>query len=356
MTRLNATFNRTAGAPLAGPGFVAGVDFGSTKLLAAVFAPDGRMVGRAKMKTRARELPVAEVLDRVARCAAAAAHQAGATTSNLTATAVGAPGPIDPRTGVLFAGPNLGWGETPLRGELERRLGCPVLLDNDGRLAVEGEAALGAGRNARHWLAIWLGTGVGGGLVLDGRRYTGSAGMAGEIGHVTVDRKGPRCQCGGQGHLDTTAGRVGIVTRIAEAVERGARTALTEIAGKTLAKATSGDLAEAWARGDRVVDREIRRAAESLAAAIGAFATLLNPELVVLGGGVTEALGERFLELVRERTEGEGMGWATADLRIVASELGDDAGVVGAALRARRARPAATYSGLSATVEGAAAA
>ncbi len=329
-------------AALAGEGYVAAVDLGGTKILAALFDPQGRIVARAKKPTGADHSPAA-VIDRMVDCIYAASGDAAVAAAQVLACGVGAPGPIDPQTGTVEVAPNLGWEQVPLRAELERRLGIPVAVGNDVRVAVLAESVAGAGRGVRHMVGIWPGTGVGGGLILDGQLYHGAHDLAGEIGHITVKLGGPRCGCGGRGHLEALASRTAIVREIAKAVKKGEKTVLTRIVGreKDLLKATSGDLAEAWEQGDKVVSKVLDKAAKALAAGIASVANLLNPELVVLGGGVIEGLGEPYVEEIRRRVRKHPLYGATRDLRIVKAALGDDAGITGAALLARRAVVAA---------------
>jgi glucokinase len=322
-------------SPLAGEGYVAAVDLGGTKILAAIFDADGKIVSRTKKPTGHDHTP-AVILDRIAACVRQAAQGAGIAPETLRAVGLGAPGPIDQNEGTILIAPNLDWENVPLRGELESRLGIPVEVGNDVRVAVIAEHGVGAGRGAKDMVGIWPGTGVGGGLILNNTLYTGSRAFAGEIGHITVKAGGPRCACGGRGHLEALCSRTAIVRAIAKAVKRGRRTLLTKLTGKDVARATSGDLAAAWTRGDRVVIEAVDDAARYLALGIASIANLLNPELVVLGGGVVEGLGEPLVAQVRAHVSKMPLTSSTGPLRIVKSALGDDAGITGGALLARR--------------------
>ena len=324
----------TQTTPLAGAGHVAAIDLGGTKILAAIFAPDGSVVSRAKTSTDA-ERGASVVVDRMAEAVRDAAREAGVEPASLAGVGVGAPGPIGEDGGVVQVAPNLGWIEFPLRDELAGRLGRPVFLGNDVSVAVLAEHRVGAGRGTRHMVGIWPGTGVGGGIIADGRLYGGARQMAGEIGHITVKAGGPKCGCGGRGHLEALCSRTAIVKEIAKQAKRGAKTELSKIAGKDLMRATSGDLRKAYEREDKLVVKVLDRAARYLALGIASAANLLNPELVVLGGGVVEALGEPFVERVRALTRKQPLEAVTRDLRIEASQLGDDAGITGAALLVR---------------------
>ncbi len=322
-------------APLAGDGYVGAIDLGGTKVLAAIVAPDGQIVSRAK-KSTGKDARPGPVLDRLAETVRKAAESAGIEVSQLRAVGLGAPGPVDAEAGVLHAAPNLdGWKDVPIAEELSRRLGVPVGLDNDVRVAVMAEHAAGAGRGVRSWVAIWPGTGIGGGLVLDGQLWRGATGAAGELGHITVQAGGPRCGCGARGHLEALASRSAIVRYLARRAKKGHKTMLTQLAGE-VEDSKSGDLAEAFQKGDKEVVRAIERAAKYLAIGIASVANTVNPEMVVVGGGLTGALGEPFIRLIAKELEGRPMRTATDGLRIVQSQLGDDAGIAGAALVARR--------------------
>jgi glucokinase len=334
------------GSPLAGAGHVGAVDLGGTKILAAVFDAEGQIVSRAKLPTGRDHTP-AVVLDRIADCLREAARRAGVAPESLAAVGLGAPGPIDLASGTILLAPNLDWVDVPLRAELEARLGVAVEVGNDVRVAVLAEHGVGAARGARDVVAIWPGTGVGGGLILDDRLYTGSQAFAGEIGHITVKAGGPRCGCGGRGHLESLCSRTAIVKRVARAVRAGEKSVLTRKTGKDVTRAASGDLAWAHARGDKVVGKAVDEAARYLALGIASMANLLNPELVVLGGGVVEGLGERFVEQVRAYVAGMPLTSSTGSLRIVKSTLGDDAGITGGALLARRTQVARRETGVS---------
>ena len=319
---------------LGGDGHVGAIDLGGTKIFGAVFAPDGRIVGRSTVLIGRDHTPTS-VVDKMVDAVDAAARAAGVARRDLRAVASGAPSPVELGSGIVVHAPNLGWHRFPLRDELGRRLGVPVAVENDVRAAVLGENAAGAGRGVRNWVGVWPGTGIGGGVVLDGQLWRGSSNSAGEFGHMTIKAGGPRCGCGGRGHLEALASRTGIVNAIVRAVTRGQRTILTDWLGHDLAATSGADLGRAWTAGDAVVSRVVDEAAGYLALGIASIANCVNPELVVFGGGVVEGLGDRFLELIARKLRGQEMVTATDPLRLVRCQLGDDAGLCGAALVAR---------------------
>jgi glucokinase len=337
--------------PLAGEGHVAAVDLGGTKILAAIVAPSGQIVSRAKRPTGKDHRP-GPVLDRIADCVRRAAQDAGVEPGQLRGVGVGAPGPVDPEHGALRSAPNLeGWHDVPVVAELERRLGVPVALDNDVRVGVIAEGAAGAGRGCQDWVALWPGTGMGGGIVIGGEVLTGANNSAGELGHITVKADGPKCGCGGRGHLEAMASRGAIVRWIARQVEKGEKTSLTRKVGRDVRNAKSADLREAFDAGDKLVTKAIERGAKYLAIGIASVANAVNPELVVLGGGLIEAMGEPYVRLIEKNVRTHTLKAATAELRVVAAQLGDDAGITGAGLIARRlsARPHANARDVAAS-------
>ena len=191
-----------------GPGadLVIGIDLGGTKALAGVISPDGTVLGRSKVSTRSHG-DAAALLAEVASCARAAVADAGVALERVQAAGIGVPGPIDLATGVVSTAPNLGWQNVPVRDLLAQQLGIPVAVDNDVRVATLGELELGAGRGAQRVVTFFVGTGIGGGLVLDGQLFRGAHGSAGEIGHTFVALGGPKCGAGHRGCLEAVASR-----------------------------------------------------------------------------------------------------------------------------------------------------
>jgi glucokinase len=244
------------------------------------------------------------------------------------------PGPLDRTRSVVAVAPNLGWEDLAVREELERRVSKSVFLENDVRAAALSEHKLGAGRGHESMLAIFIGSGVGGGLVVDGRLYHGESGGAGEVGHMVIRAGGPRCGCGRAGCLESMAARDAVGRYVIEQVARGQRTVLTEILHGNLRAFTSRDLATAVAQDDAVAIRAARRSARYTGLAIGGVVNLVDPGVVVIGGGIAEALGDRYVRWAAEVARRQMLSDAQRSIPIVASALGDDAGLLGAALTA----------------------
>ncbi len=314
---------------------VVGIDLGGTKALAGVVDANGTVRSRVWLPSRDLVGRPAELLDRLAEGAAAAADQADVPFATIAAVGVCVPGPLDSSRSVVAIAPNLGWVEVAVRQELEGRLPHKsVFVENDVRAAALSEHKLGAGQGYDSMLAVFVGSGVGGGMVFDGRLYHGAHGGAGEIGHMIVRAGGPRCGCGRAGCLEAMAARDAVTRYVIREVDRGHRTALTDILHGNLRALTSRDLALAIAQNDAVAVRAARRSARYSGLAIGGVVNLLDPAIVVIGGGIAEALGQRYVDWAKEIAYRQILASSAREVPIVASKLGDDAGLLGAALTA----------------------
>jgi glucokinase len=242
----------------------------------------------------------------------------------------GAPGPLDTKSGVVLLTPNLGWVDFPLRQIIRDRLGLPAQLDNDANCAVLGEWWVGAARGTRHAIGITIGTGIGGGLILDGRLYHGASDVAGEIGHTTIDTEGRRCKCGNYGCLEAYASGPNIALRAIEAMEAGAETRLASYVGGDTSKITAQTVYEAAHDEDELALEVVNDTAKFLGAGIANLLNVFNPEVVVICGGVTLA-GDRLFTPLRRETARRAFKPAVAACRIVPGELVGTAGVYGAA-------------------------
>src|SRR5438477_1460758 len=314
---------------------VVAIDLGGTKALAGVVDADGAVRSRVWLPSRDLSGRPAELLDRLADGAGEAAAQADLPFEAVGAVGICVPGPLDSTRSVVAMAPNLGWVELAVREQLERRLPRKqVFVENDVRAAALSEHKLGAGRGYESMLAVFVGSGVGGGIVVDGRLSHGAHGGAGEIGHMVVRAGGPRCGCGRAGCLEAMAARDAVARYVIQQVNRGAHTVLTDILGGNLLALTSRELALAISRSDAVAIRAARRSARYVGLAIGGVVNLLDPAVVVMGGGIAEALGQRYVEWAREIACRQILASDARDVPIVASSLGNDAGLLGAALTA----------------------
>jgi len=310
---------------------VVGVDLGGTKILAGVFNSQLKCLAREKLTTKA-ERGAEAVIDRIAHCVCDAVDECDLSLKQIRGVGIGSPGSIDSDAGkVIFAG-NLGWKDVPLRKELEKRLDVPVHVGNDCKNCVLGVHQVEFGGKPRDLIGVFIGTGIGGGFILDGELYTGHGGLAGEVGHMVIDVDGPKCTCGNKGCFEALASRTAIFRRIKDAVKDGQKTVLTDMLGPDLDGLRSGDLRKALKRGDKLVEQIIEDAAFYTGLAVSNLVNLFNPELVVIGGGVMEQLADEMLPVIIETAKDCAFAGTTRDLEIVASKLGDDAGIIGGAV------------------------
>jgi glucokinase len=280
---------------------------------------------------------VDKVVERIARCAQDAIDEADLTLKQVAGVGIGAPGAVDFGSGTVIFAPNLeGWKEIPLKKELEKILGVPVFVENDCNISALGVYAVELKSKPHSMVGIFVGTGIGGGLIVDGELYSGFGHTAGEVGHMVLEVNGPKCGCGNKGCFEALASRTAIFQQIKAGIKDGQKTLLTEMLGDDLADLRSGDLRKAIRRGDKFVDRIIEVAAEYIGIATANLINILNPEVVVLGGGVIEALADEMMSVIVETAKDYAMPGTLKGVEIIASKLGDNAGITGAAVLARR--------------------
>ncbi len=312
-----------------------GVDLGGTKILAGVFSAQLEPVGKVKMSTKPERGPDG-VIDRVARCVREAVDECDLRLDCVKAMGVGAPGAVDPESGRMIFAPNLKWEDVPLKKELEKRLDLPVFIENDCNACALGVFETELDRKPRSMVGIFLGTGIGGGLILDGKPFAGFNLTAGEVGHMVLDINGPKCGCGNKGCFEALASRTALFRRIRDAVKDGQKTVLTEMLGPDLADLRSGDLRKAIRRGDKFVEKVVEEAAEYTGIAVANIINLINPEVIVLGGGVMDQLGDDMMAIILETAHDYALTGTDKGIDIRGTKLGDDAGITGAAVLARR--------------------
>jgi len=316
--------------------YVVGMDLGGTKILAAIVDESGQIVAEAKLQTKAEKGPDA-VIRRIAATAREAARRAGIDWSEVKGVGIGAPGPMNPNTGIVYNPPNLpGWDEIALGPRLSKSLRVPVFLENDVNLGTLGEHALGAGRGASDMVGIFVGTGVGGGLILDGKLRSGFRHAAAEVGHMIVFADGPVCGCGKRGCLESVASRTAIERDIRLGIAAGRESLISKLMEER-GRLTSGVLVKAFRKGDPLVTEVVGRAQWYLGLLTASIVNMIDPEMIVFGGGVAEAMGDRFLEPIRLTARQYYIQQTGADkVRIVLATLGDHAGVLGAAVLVRQ--------------------
>lgn len=312
------------------------LDLGGTHLRTAVVAPDGRIHERRRTRTPLTEggdAIVATAIDELTAVRDAWLARGGDAPG---AVGISSPGPLDPRTGIIIDPPNMGesfWG-LALGPRLGEALGVPFAMERDTNVAVMGETAFGAGRGFRDVIYLTVSTGVGGGIITDGRLLAGPDGVAGELGHLTVDYAGPACGCGGLGHLERLSSGSGMARSAQEALAAdGARAdapELRRIAARIAPAALEAiHVEEAAAAGDPVARAITDRAVRAFAAAMVSIVDVFDPDRVVVGGGIAMAWGDRLLDPAREAVERTGFRLQARRVRIVPAQLGDDVGLIG---------------------------
>lgn len=311
--------------------YVLGIDIGGTNIVIGAVTEDGATVrGLLTEPTGVPDGPDV-VIDRVLRMARSVADRTRAEDpgAEIRGVGIGAPGPLNRARGLLIFTPNLRWTNMPLRDRIGNALELPASLDNDANCAMMGEHWVGAARGARNAVCFTIGTGIGGGIVVDGQLVHGASDVAGEIGHITVEMNGRRCGCGNDGCLEAYASGPAIARRAVEAIEAGAVSAMAGRAGE-LSRITAQTVFQCAADGDPLADELVRDTARYLGVGIANMLNILNPEVVVVCGGVTKAGDHLFVPLRREVAR-RAFKPAVDACRIVPGQLEGTAGVVGAA-------------------------
>jgi glucokinase len=313
--------------------FIIGVDLGGTNIAAGAMPTDGtREIGMRMALTHSEEGADA-VVDRIARMIedviAQTQAETGADRSDFLGVGIGSPGPLDRARGIVIVSPNLGWRDFPLRDEVSKRVSLPAALDNDANCATLGEWWCGAAKGGRNVVGITIGTGIGGGLIFDGKLYHGSSDGAGEIGHTTIDPTGRRCKCGNYGCLEAYASGPAIAERAREELGVDGDSVLHGMVDGDLSRITAQIVFEASKRGDPVATQVVRDTAHFLGVGVSNLINVLNPDIVVIAGGVTQA-GDLLFDPLRAEIKRRAFKSLVDACRIVPGALPLSAGVVGA--------------------------
>jgi len=306
-------------------GYALGLDIGGTKLAAGVVRSDGAVASLLTRATGAADGPE-RVIARLLDLARDAISETDVASAQLAGIGIGCVGPLDSVRGVVQNPPNLpGWLEVPLVARVEEALGLPTRLENDATAATLGEFVYGAGRGCGHMLYLTISTGVGGGAVIDGVLHRGRTGNGGELGHIVVVHGGRRCGCGSRGCLEAYVSGTAIAARARERLAAGSPSSLA-----ALPEVTAADVAAAASAGDGLAAELWEETGDILGSGLAGLVNIFEPEVVVLGGGVTRG-GAGLLDRVRESALARAMPAVARDCRIVLAALGDRVGVVGAA-------------------------
>jgi glucokinase len=314
---------------------VLGLDLGGTQIRAAVVLPDGSTLGRVAAETRSADGPDAVVGRCIDTLRAARDGVPADVADRIEAIGISAPGPVDPAAGVIVDPPNLGpaFHDVPLRARAAAALGLPAFLDRDTVVAAFAEWTFGVARGCSDFLYLTVSTGIGGAVVSDGRLLRGPDGMAGELGHVTVDANGPICGCGGIGHLEAVASGRALARDAAAAVASGRSPALADRAAELTdgpAGLSARDVAAAETAGDATAHQLMEAMRLAFARAAVSLVDLFNPERVIVGGSIAEGDAERLLGRAADAIDREAFRVPARRARVVAASLGPDVSLVGA--------------------------
>lgn len=312
---------------------IVGVDVGGTNVVVGTVPEDGSTVyGFRKQRTPVSDGPdavVAQIARMVEESMAEARQTLGDQAGEVAGVGLGAPGPLDRASGIVLLTPNLGWTNFPLRDRVSEATGLPATLDNDANCAVFGEWWRGAARGANIVIGLTIGTGIGGGIVLDGTIFHGASDIAGEIGHMSIDSTGRRCGCGNYGCLEAYASGTAIAQRAIEGVQSGAVSTLATYAGGDLSGVTAQVVYQAAQDGDEYALEVIGDTARFLGAGVANLINIFNPEVIVICGGVTAA-GDRLFKPLRAEVNRRAFRPAIERCQILPGEIKETAGVYGA--------------------------
>jgi len=307
-----------------------GFDLGGTKMLGAAFDDDLNPLSRERKKTKAHEGLEAGI-ERLTRLIHSVIESANLSKKDVCGIGVGVPGPLDLDAGLIREAPNLGWKNVPLKELLEKEFETPVVVTNDVDVGVYGEYRAGAAVGSRSVVGLFPGTGIGGGCVYEGEILRGKTMSCMEVGHIPVIPDGPPCGCGLNGCLETVASRLTVSAFAAAAAFRGQAPYLYKKTETKVTEIRSSMLAAAVKNGDTGVERILRSAAVYIGRAVATIVHLVAPDLIILGGGLVEAMPEMICDWVSEAAREHVLDSMQETFKIAVAELGDDAAITGAA-------------------------
>jgi glucokinase len=315
-----------------------GIDMGGTRLRALVVNAKNKILGMQRAPTNSRQKPDRLIAD-LASLVEVAVQSAGLKTRDLRAVSVGVPGAVDAVGGIVHHAPNLvGWKRVALGPKLEALLNVPVFVENDVNVGVMGEYTLGAGRGAQELVGIFVGTGIGGGIISGGRLYLGARGAAGEVGHIVLEINGPRCGCGNRGCAEALASRTAMERDVRAAIRKGEKSIVLKLMKERgRDRMTSSIIQRALKGRDPVMEKVMKRAQFCLGILVANVVNMLDPEYVIIGGGIAGRLGRDYVTPVRKTAYQYFLRRHDARrVKIVPGALGDDAGPLGAVILARQ--------------------
>lgn len=308
--------------------FIVGIDLGGTKIATVLTDCTGKVLSRCELPTEASSGQDA-VIQRIIKSVDEVTKEQQVPKDELLGMGIGSPGPLNHKAGIILEAPNLGWKNVPIRDILEGHFGVPVHLENDANAAALAEYRFGAGKGASNLLYMTVSTGVGGGIVINGRIYRGTHGTAGEIGHIIVEPNGPRCNCRNLGCLESMASGTGLVNRTVKEILDGTDTMLTSMVDGDLVRITAVTIAEAARLGDELSIRMYESVGEYLGIGIVSLFNVLDPEVIIIGGGMTKS-SDLFADVMLRTIKTRGFETMVEYMKVVWAKLGDDVGTLGA--------------------------
>ena len=310
---------------------VLAIDLGGTKIIAAIISNKGEVMAREYQPTLADEGPQ-PVINRILSAVDHLLNLRNISSSQLSGISIAAAGVIDMEKGIITSSPSLpGWCDIPLRSIIGEKYKVSTFLVNDANAAALAEHHFGAGKGANNLVYLTVSTGIGGGIIINGRLYFGSSGSAGEIGHTTIDVNGPRCSCGNIGCLETLASGTAVAKETIRRISKGEKSSLIEMVEGKTENITAETVGVAAQGGDSLTLEVISKAATYLGVGIVNLVNIFNPEIVIIGGGLAK-MGDLLLDSVRQAVRERAFQLSAQAVRIVPAQLGDDAGVFGAAI------------------------
>jgi glucokinase len=314
-----------------------GIDMGGTRMRVLLVNAENKILGMQRAPTNPKQKPDGIVSD-LADLVKATVQSANLKLSDVRALSIGVPGAVDSESGMVHHAPNLGWKMVALGPKLKALLKVPVFVENDVNVGVMGEYALGAGQGARKLVGIFVGTGIGGGIVMDGELYLGARGAAAEVGHVVVEINGPLCGCGNRGCAEALASRTAMERDVRDAIRRGEKSIVLKLMQERgRARMTSSIIERALRGHDPVMEKVMEHAQFCLGILAANVVNVLDPECVIIGGGIAGRLGKDYVSPIRQTAYQYFLRRHDARrVKIVPGVLGDDAGPLGAVFLARQ--------------------
>lgn len=309
--------------------YVVGVDLGTLNTIAVVVDLEGKIMERVEHPTNS-ERSKDKVIERLKAVIHEVITASNINIQKIAGIGLAVPGLVDSKKGIMLITPNFGWRNTPIGEILEKEFHTPIFIDNNNNVMALGEAEFGIAQGVRNFVCINVGMGIGSGIVINGELYRGETESTGEIGHTTVDYNGPKCSCGNYGCLEVMAAAPAIAKRAVKAVKEGKKTLISELVNSNLDEISAAIVAEAANKGDKLAQEIIEKTGEYLGTGIANIINLFNPQMVIIGGGVAQA-GDLIFNPLKKTMEKRAFPVPAKVAKIVASSLGRDCTVIGAA-------------------------